>query len=632
MSYRPILVLLFLLSEIFVNAQQPWRSILYPENWAPGYTLPDGRFLHDFSYAGYHAGEKQVPDISQYVVDITQPPFNADNSGNGDVTLIIQKALDDLGKAGGGVVYLPPGTYRIKPVGNFALRMSYNNVVLRGAGKDKTFLLNDENSMRSKDIILVRPLQGGDWTKAEGATATISSDLEQPVNIIPVSSVAPFKVGDRVIITSDVTSHFIADHGMQQLWTTSGMIGPTFYRIVKYIDATNKTIQIDAPTRYPVKTRDNARVYVVNSHLSEVGIEDLSIGNRQNILQGWGEEDYSKTGTGAYEVHASHAIRVFYTMNSWIRNVSTFKPSMNTGDFHLLSNGILLYRSRFITVSNCDIRKPQYEGGGGNGYMFTLQANDCLIETSLAVHSRHNYDFKTMAANGNVILRCTGKDSYLSSDFHMHLSMANLFDNFTVDKDYLEAKFRPYGSGNLHGHPTTQSVFWNTKGLAYHGNKQFIIDSKQFGWGYIVGTSGPAFKVSTTPISGTQGGYAYNSAPEDHAEGIGMGETLLPQSLYEDQLARRLLMSDAREPVKMPDLNMEVYPNPVKDYIRFRGNDIADRVAIFDLTGTLLLVFNGISKKEISLHELPDGFFLIRVIGQSGKIYTSKLARISYPK
>jgi hypothetical protein len=626
------MVILILLSGIFVYAQQPWRSILYPEDWVSGYTLPDGRFLHDFSYAGYHSGEKQIPFIEKNVYDVTQPPFNADNSGNADVTAILQKALDDLGKTGGGVVYLPAGTYRIKPVNNFALRMSYNNVVLRGAGKDKTFLLNDENSMRSKDIILVRPLQGGDWTKAEVATAAITSDLERPVNIIPVSSVTPFKVGDRVIITSDVTSHFIEEHGMQQLWTTSGMIGPTFYRIIKNIDTENKTIQLDTPTRYPLKMRDNARVYVVNSHLSEVGIENLSIGNRQNILQGWGEEDYSKAATGAYEVHSSHAIRIFYTMNSWIKNVATYKPSMNTGDFHLLSNGILLYRTRFITVTGCDFRKPQYEGGGGNGYMFILQGNDCLIENSLAVHSRHNYDFKTMAANGNVILRCTGKDSYLSSDFHMHLSMANLFDNFTVDKDYLEAKFRPYGSGNLHGHPTTQSVFWNTKGLAYHEKKQFIIDSKQFGWGYIVGTSGPAFKVSTTPISGTQGGYAYNSAPEDHTEGIGMGETLLPQSLYKDQLAGRLLMSETREFVKMPGLNMEVYPNPVEDYLRFRGNDTADRVAIFDLTGTLLLAFNGISGKEISLHELPDGLFLIRITGHSGIIHTSKLVKISHPK
>jgi hypothetical protein len=31
-----------------------WRSKLYPENWKPGFNDGQGRFLHDFSFAGYH--------------------------------------------------------------------------------------------------------------------------------------------------------------------------------------------------------------------------------------------------------------------------------------------------------------------------------------------------------------------------------------------------------------------------------------------------------------------------------------------------------------------------------------------------------------------------------------------------
>ncbi len=625
------------LSFVFISifhagfAQQTWRSVLYPTDWAPGFSLSDGRFLHDFSYAGYHAGEKEVPFVDRNLTDVTASPYNADNSGNADVTAILQKALDDLGKAGGGVLYLPAGIYRVKAGTNFALRMSYSNVVLRGAGKDKTFIFNDQSSMRSKDIILVRPLQGGEWTNAEGPTAAVTADLDGPVTRIPVSSVSPFNVGDRVIITSNVTSQFIAEHGMDLLWTTSGMIGPTFYRIIRKVDAAASAIEVDAPTRYPMKMRDNARVFVVNTHLSEVGIEELSVGNRQSLLQGWGESDYSKTGTGAYETHSSHAIRVFYTMNSWISNVGSYKPASNTGDFHLLSNGILLYRSRFITVSGCDFRRSQYEGGGGNGYMYTLQGNDCLIKNCMAVHSRHNYDFKTMAANGNVILRSTGKDSYLSSDFHMHLSMANLFDNFTVDKDYLEAKFRPYGTTNMHGHPTTQSVFWNTTGLAYHGSKQFIIDSKQFGWGYIVGTQGVAYKVATTPVSGTQGGYAYNSSPEDHTEGIGSGNSLEPASLYEDQLKRRLLISDAGA-VSMPGVTLAIYPNPARDFIKIAGSDRPESFHLFDLTGNKILAMENLKDTDISLQGIPNGIYLVQVRGSSGYFYTSKMVKINQGK
>jgi hypothetical protein len=623
-------ILLVLIAGWFNSsyAQTVWRSILYPEDWKPGFTLPDGRFLHDFSYAGYHAGEKDVPSVQGKVYNVTEAPYFADNTGSADVTAILQKALNDAGQSGGGVVFLPAGTYRIKPGTSFALRIGYSNVILRGEGSNKTFLFNDEVNMRSKDIILVRPLSGGTWTTPEGSTAQLTKDLPGPETIIPVSSVSPFKVGDKVIVTSNVTTQFIAEHEMQQMWTTSGMGGPMFYRIIVKVDPVNSAIVLDAPTRYSLKMRDNARVYVVNKQLEEIGIEELSVGSRQILSQGWGEEDYTKQGTGAYDAHGSHAIKFYNTINSWLRNVSSYRPVVNySGDFHLASNGVLLYHSRHITLMGCNFQKPQYEGGGGNGYMYTLQGNDCLITHCVAVHSRHNYDFKTMVSNGNVILRSLGKDSFYSSDFHMWLSMANLIDNFTVDRDYLEAKFRPYGSGNMHGHPTTQSVYWNTTGLNYHGTKQFIIDSKQFGWGYIIGTQGAANKVSTTPVSGTQGGYAYNSAPEDHTEGIGLGKSLQPQSLYEDQLAKRLTTSGSGMTERLTN-RLEIYPNPAKSHFTFSCSENPVSIKIYDLTGSLFLDIREPSDREISIGELPAGLYIVSMTGLSGNTFISKLIKI----
>src|SRR5690606_35562968 len=97
-------------------------------------------------------------------------------------------------------------------------------------------------------------------------------------------------------------------------------------------------------------------------------------------------------------------------------------------------------------------------------------------------------------------------NSKYSSDFHMYLSMANLIDNFTVDKDYLEASFRPYGENSIHGYSTTQSVFYNTMGLAYHPDRDYIIESRQFKHGYVIGTSGPADQVKLDPVEGTKEG------------------------------------------------------------------------------------------------------------------------------
>jgi hypothetical protein len=271
--------------------------------------------------------------------------------------------------------------------------------------------------------------------------------------------------------------------------------------------------------------------------------------------------------TGAYQVHFTHYIVFRNAINCWARNISSYKPKENNKDIHLLSNSLLLTESRNVTIENCNFSYPQYKGGGGNGYMFTIAASDCLISNSTGKGARHNFAFKSMYTHGNVIYNCTGSDPRYSTDFHMHLSMANLLDNFVSDGDFIEAKFRSGGgvTGFMHGQVTTESVFWNTKGVKSHPDKDFLIDSRQWGWGYVIGTSGVMDKVVTTPVSETEKQWGtnlisdipelkerhaespltqsnsvyYNTAPEDFVEGVGKGESLIPQSLYLDQLAKR---------------------------------------------------------------------------------------------
>ncbi len=541
MKYISSIVLLFcIVFQTQSFGQNEWRSTLYPENWKPGFRDAEGRFLHDFSYAGYHSGNKPVPHITENIVDVTQAPYHADHTGVADVTGILQKALDDVGASGGGVVFLPSGTYRIKiPVSeDHGLVISHDNTVLRGAGPDSTFLFHDESYMRFKELIYV---SGGysSWFSPQGTTSQIRVNLNLPTRVIPVKSVAGFQAGDQVIINSIPTDGFIEEHGMAGIWTMSAIKGVAFKRRIDSIDAIRNLLILDTPTRYSLKTRDVARVYHAKDHLVECGIESLSIGNRENPKAGWDEESWATSGTGAFDVHFSHAIKFEYSENCWVRKVHTYKPGVNSQDIHLLSNCLQLNMCRHITVDSCDFQKPQYEGGGGNGYMYTLQSNDCLIKNSRANHSRHNYDFKYPYSNGNVIYNCRGENSKYSSDFHMYLSMSNLFDKCTIDGDYLEAMFRPYGEPAIHGYSSTQSVFYNTTGESYHPDRDYIVDSRQYQWGYVIGTSGPAYVVKTDPVSGIMNGYTFDTSPRDFVEGVGEGTDLRPQSLYLDQLNKR---------------------------------------------------------------------------------------------
>ncbi|HEY9248603.1 MAG TPA: hypothetical protein VIO38_05710, partial [Rariglobus sp.] len=53
---RPGLMLAALAASGQPAASGPWRSSLYPQDWTPAFADASGRFLHDFSHAGYRRG------------------------------------------------------------------------------------------------------------------------------------------------------------------------------------------------------------------------------------------------------------------------------------------------------------------------------------------------------------------------------------------------------------------------------------------------------------------------------------------------------------------------------------------------------------------------------------------------
>lgn len=596
------------------QAGTPWRSSLYPTGWTPGYQDSQGRFLQDFSYAGYWRGEKSIPADppgNTYNV-VTQ--YGADPSGAADSTTAIQSAIQAAGTAGGGIVYLPAGTYKVKPQGsdNSALWINRNNVVLRGAGKASTFIYNDSTSMRNKAVIRMAPLVSGDWFTPVNTPTSLRSDVHPNTTSIPVNSVSGYAVNDFVIVRADATAAFISEHGMTGKWDAS-LKGPTFYRKITGINTATNTLTIDIPIRYDLKTRDNARVYKVGEAISEAGIEDLSIGMKQHTGTGWGDLDFNVSGTGAYAVHDSKAINIVNAKNSWVDQVNSYKPSTNGSDYHLLSYGITINQSRTVTIQNTHFQKPQYKGEGGNGYMYAIQGSDNMVQNAVATNGRHNFDFKSMWTSGNVIRNSTSNTPRLASDFHMHLSMANLFDNMTMNGDFLEAVYRPYGTIE-HGWTTTQSVIWNTNGTAYMPGQTSIVKSKQFGHGYVIGTRGAANGVTYT-VAGSD-----SSAPQDFVEGIGTGADLVPQSLYADQKAKR----DEREGAGSSNLltNPSFEAGDGTGWTEWHSAALAHKVDTDGpLTGSYKLThWASSSYKQITsqVKSVPNGLYAVSVWVRSG--------------
>jgi uncharacterized repeat protein (TIGR02543 family) len=541
-------------AESFDEVEDWWRSDLYRAGWTPPtavnfFTDP---FLQDFSYAGYQRGEQPLPEVISPVFDVTDPAYGADPTGTSDSTAAIQAAIDAAASAGGGVVYLPAGTYRVAPVGSnpFALRIQSDNIVLRGAGVGETHLLNTATDMRQRSVILVEAPSGGDWRTEVGTPVAITADLTGPSRVIPVASTGGFNVGDWVVLRCDLTPELSADLNMGDLWNTverrESLGGMLFYRQIAAIDPGNGTIEVDVPTRFALLTRDNARVYHTVEMLEEVGLEQFSIGNLQHPGSGgWGEEDYNNASLSAYEVHSSQLVTWRGARDSWMQSVHSYRPSANTKQVHMLSNGVVLHNTRGLTLRDVSMERAQYGGGGGNGYMIRMSsAQETLVQDSRAAWSRHGFVFSGMQTSGNVIHRGLAEETKWSaegttngsgSDHHMHFSQSNLIDTVTVDRDYFEAAWRGTWGTIPHGMTATHTAYWNLEGLRYGPDSQnTIIHTEQFAYGYVIGTRGPASNVlrRTNQTSRTD--------PADIIEGVGQGDILYPFSLYEDQLARRL--------------------------------------------------------------------------------------------
>jgi len=525
-----------------------WRPSLYPVDWTPpdDASFTTDMLIQDFSYAGYRRGEEPIPEITGPVFDVTTAPYNADPTGTSDSTTAIQSAINAAAAAEGGVVFLPAGTYLVEPQGtnNFALRIQHSNIVLRGAGVGETFILNTSYEMRSKAVIRVTPLSN----PSLGSTVAIDADLDNPTRRIPVANASAFQVGDNVRMEWTFTQGWIDEHSQGTWWdaTTDPPKIPAPAEYLREVTAVNTTegwIEIDVPTRYTMKVRDNARVRTISGQLSGVGIEGFSIANVQHPGSGFGENDYTVEGTAAWDCHASWLVVMNHVFDSWITDVHSYQPAGNTSTCHMLSNGISLGRCFRVTVANCEMRRSQYGGGGGNGYMYRVQhSHENLIMDSIADFSRHGFVISHAGTSGNVFLRCEDRETRRStgpsgsyetsgsgSDHHMHFSHSNLFDMCHAHNSFYTASHRGTSGTTPHGLTSAHGVYWNTSGSGTRYTN--IVLSSQARYGYIIGTSGTRSGVST-PTTG-------NTAPVDHVEGVGIGTSMQPQSLYLDQLALR---------------------------------------------------------------------------------------------
>ena len=513
-------------SDIDSDTGESWRSLLYPSDWAPGLSIPqeDGgpdAQLQDFSYAGYLAGEADLPEPALTAV-VSVLDHGADSTGSTDSTAAVQAAIDLTSVDGGGTVYLPAGIYRIDGL----LSIQASNVIIAGDGPEATFLSLTRSSTMS-DTANIHFV----GTQDVGPSIQIASDLAAGQTVIPLTDVDALNPGDSVGIGTVISAAFITEHGMDGFWTFADGERRTLFRrtlVAVDSDSSPPTVTIDVPTRYPLKTRDLSDIRLETGAISGCGIANLSVSTAVD----W---------DAAWDADRSHAIEFEAVEDCWMSGVHSWAGPAGDGIHHLQSGGVIVNASRRVTIANSRLENAQNRGGGGNGYLFEVrQSNEVLIRDSVAMNGRHNFiqnwDFGT---SGCVFLRTHSEGGEAwgdqtgsftppgMSEFHHALAMGNLIDSSTAEDGWAAVNRLVWSSGA--GHTATETVFWNTRGGG-------SLTSLQFGRGYVIGTQDLDVRTVVTEVLDSVG-----TAPEDWVEGLGQATTLVPQSLYEDQLSRRTL-------------------------------------------------------------------------------------------
>ncbi len=87
----------------------------------------------------------QYPD-HQDIINITEPPYNADNTGSNDVSDIIQQAIDDNSPGGWKIIYFPKGTYLVSKTISWNPNSWSQGPVFQGYHTDSTIIKLEDNA------------------------------------------------------------------------------------------------------------------------------------------------------------------------------------------------------------------------------------------------------------------------------------------------------------------------------------------------------------------------------------------------------------------------------------------------------------------------------------------------------
>ncbi|WP_235884379.1 DUF6298 domain-containing protein [Pedobacter hiemivivus] len=396
-----------------------------------------GNRIPDFSYVGFMAGEKAIPDaLVKVVVPVKE----------GDATLRIQSAINyvaslPVGKDGlRGAVLLQKGKYEVAGT----LKIGASGVVLRGSGMETDGTILYATGLDRLGVL--RVLGKDDRVKEK---PVIITDKYVPVNALKVilANASAFKKGDQVIVRRASTKTWIdvlgTDHfggGITSLGWKPGQRDINWDRKVVAINGSELTLDAPLTTALDADYGEaTVSKYTWNGRISNSGVENL------RFVSAYDEHNPKD------EYHRWTGISLENVKDAWVRQV-VFE--------HFAGSVVTVQETaNRITVEDCKSLAPVSEIGGERRYTFLTTGGQTLFQRLYSEYGYHDFATGFCAPGPNAFVQC---QAYLPFSFSGAIdSWASgvLFDVVNIDGQALSFMNRGQ-DGQGAGWAAANSVFW----------------------------------------------------------------------------------------------------------------------------------------------------------------------------
>ncbi len=411
-------------------SQGPNRRLVYS-------TDGQGNRIPDFSYCGYMAAERPIPDVP---IRAVVPALL------GDAAQRIQKAVDYVASlpadANGirGAVLLEKGVYEVSG----SLKIAAAGVVLRGSGMGQggTVLLG---TGQCRDTLIC--VKGNDDRKT---TALVQvADAFVPVNATTfrVDASHPFHPGDQVLVHRPSTKEWIealgTDHfggGITYLGWKPGSRDLYWDRTIASVEGDRITLDVPLTTALDAAYGGGTvAAYQWPGRITQVGIENLCCRSAYDH------------GNPKDEAHRWMAVTLENVSDAWVRQV-VFE--------HFAGSAVaVLETAKRVTVEDCKSLAPVSEIGGQRRNTFWTMGQQTLFQRLYSEQGYHDFAVGFCAAGPNAFVQCESKQPFSFSGGIDSWASGVLFDIVNIDGQALRFFNRSQDAQGA-GWNAANSVLW----------------------------------------------------------------------------------------------------------------------------------------------------------------------------